>query len=99
MKSLIISISVTSRNCLANLAYALTDYKCQGKTYCNAIIDLRAPPGAQTDPHSPYVLLSRLKSMDGLLILRSFDLDVFNKPLSPQLLAQLAKEEMASHPT
>jgi hypothetical protein len=79
-----------------DLAYALTDYKCQGKTYTNAIIDLRAPPGKQTDPNSPYVLLSRLKSIEGLLILRSFDPDVFNKPLASHLLAQLEKESRAT---
>jgi hypothetical protein len=79
------------------LAYALKDYKCQGKTYTHAIIDLRTPPGPLPDGNSAYVLLSRLTSLNGLLILRPFSIDVFQQqPLAQSLLDQSAKENGAS---
>ncbi|TDL19354.1 hypothetical protein BD410DRAFT_727336 [Rickenella mellea] len=49
-------------------AFALTDYKAQGKTMQRVIVDLESCRGSQ----SPYVMLSRATSLDGLLILRPF---------------------------
>lgn len=50
-------------------AFALTDYKAQGKTLPHAIVDLQSC----TNPSSAYVMVSRVTSLDGLLILRPFE--------------------------
>ena len=55
--------------------YAITGYCAQGQTYERAIIDIRLPEGDHTGPNNPadlYVLLSRMKTLKGLLILRPF---------------------------
>ncbi|KAF8415487.1 hypothetical protein L210DRAFT_3431350 [Boletus edulis BED1] len=46
----------------------MTTHKSQGLTLPQAIVDLEGCKGTE----SPYVLLSRVKSLDGLLILRPF---------------------------
>ena len=46
----------------------MTDYKAQGKTLNRAIIDIESCRSLQ----SLYVMLSRVKSLNGLLILRPF---------------------------
>jgi hypothetical protein len=56
-------------------AYAITGYAAQGGTFEQAIVDLRVPEGAGCGPNNladVYVLLSRVKSIKGLLILRPF---------------------------
>jgi len=54
--------------------YAQTCYKSQGKTYTNAILDLNnITAGA-----SPYVMISRLTSKEGLRILGEFKLSNLN---------------------
>jgi hypothetical protein len=56
-------------------AYAITGYAAQGATFEKAIIDLREPEGKKCGPckaADAYVLLSRLKSLAGLKILRPF---------------------------
>ena len=50
-------------------AFALTDYKAQGKTLPKIIVDLQSC----TNISSAYVMLSRATSLDGLLVLRPFD--------------------------
>ncbi|RUS33424.1 hypothetical protein BC938DRAFT_471782 [Jimgerdemannia flammicorona] len=68
-------ISILNTNCdwtngentcqaIANSCYTLTDYKCQGSTMSKAIVE---PTIWQVDG---YVMLSRVKSLDGLAILR-----------------------------
>ena len=56
-------------------AYAITDYVAQGKSLDKVIVDIRRPPG-KTSSASIYVALSRVKSLNGLLILRPWDSDV-----------------------
>lgn len=48
--------------------FAITDYKAQGKTFSNVIIDLHSARSAQ----SAYVMLSCATSLEGLLVLRPF---------------------------
>jgi hypothetical protein len=56
-----------------SLAYAITDFKCQGSTYKDGIIcDLQKPSG-NAPTASPYVQLSRATSLDRVFILRPFD--------------------------
>ncbi|CAG8821226.1 9195_t:CDS:1, partial [Cetraspora pellucida] len=55
-------------------AYAFTDYKCQGRTLEKAIIDL-----SNTNTYnSKYVMLSRIRSLNDLLILRPFNESILN---------------------
>jgi hypothetical protein len=73
-----------------DLGYAFTDYKCQGKPFSHAIVDSAQPPGCR-NPNSPYVALSRLKSLDGLLILRDFTHSSLLKPMSTALTNELQR--------
>ena len=71
------------------LAYAITDYKCQGQTYRWVIVDLKKPNGGYSPTSSPYVQLSRAKTLASLSILRPFDPAELRSPLSKNLLAEL----------
>ncbi|KAJ3840146.1 hypothetical protein EV361DRAFT_786414, partial [Lentinula raphanica] len=46
----------------------ITAHKAQGCTYSNVILDLESCSGTER----PYVMVSRVKSLDGLIILRPF---------------------------
>lgn len=73
----------------ATLAYAITDYKCQGQTFTWVIVDLKKPSGGYSPTSSPYVQLSRAKTRARLSILRPFDPAELRTPLSKDLLAEL----------
>ncbi|EIW81888.1 hypothetical protein CONPUDRAFT_23620, partial [Coniophora puteana RWD-64-598 SS2] len=47
----------------------ITTHKSQGQTMQSAVMDLQGCIGAQ----APYVMLSRVTSLDGVLIMRPFD--------------------------
>lgn len=49
-------------------AFAMTAHKSQGQTLPKVVLDLECCHGTE----SPYVMISRVKSLDGLLILRPF---------------------------
>ena len=55
------------------LAYAITDYKCQGLTFEWVIVDLKKPTTGFSTVCSPYVQLSRAKALNQLSIMRPFD--------------------------
>ena len=70
-------------------AFAITDYKSQGLTFDNAVLDLRRPTRETNQKcfHSVYVMLSRLKSWSGLQILRPFPIqDIQHQPLAELFL-------------
>ncbi|KAJ3965947.1 hypothetical protein EV361DRAFT_772959, partial [Lentinula raphanica] len=46
----------------------ITAHKSQGATYENIIVDLESCSGTE----QPYVMLSRVRSLEGLIILRPF---------------------------
>ena len=73
----------------ATLAYAITDYKCQGQTFTWVIVDLKKPNRGSSPPSSPYVQLSRAKTRACLSILRPFDPAELRSPLSKHILAEL----------
>jgi hypothetical protein len=76
------------------LAYAITDYKCQGETYSDGLLtDLRTPLTGTTPASSLYVQLSRVRSLDQLSIIRDFDPEELRKPLSEDLIRELDWEE------
>lgn len=52
-------------------AYAFTAHKSQGQTYEKVVVDLASCRGSA----APYVMLSRVKSLEGLCILRDFAID------------------------
>jgi len=52
-------------------AFAMTTHKAQGRTLPNAIIDIQSCRGTE----APYVMASRVTSLDGLLILRPFNIN------------------------
>lgn len=51
-------------------AFAMTAHKAQGQTLETAVVDFESCRGTE----APYVMASRVKSLDGLLILRPFQL-------------------------
>lgn len=68
-------------------AFAYTDYKAQGRTMEKVIVDLQSCRNLQ----SVYVMLSRAKSLDGLLILRDFPSKQLCNPLSGDLRTELKR--------
>ena len=67
--------------------YALTGYTAQGATFSRAILDITPPTKGcgKINPADTYVLLSRMKALAGILILR---------PFPKQLLAQYPNHDM-----
>jgi len=89
--------SVTLEQFPVTLAYAITDYKCQGKTFEYVVVDLKTPSGRGSSwPTSAYVQLSRATALDRLSIIRLFDAKDLCEPLPQELLDELRwQEEMA----
>jgi hypothetical protein len=76
------------------LAYAITDYKCQGETYFDGLLtDLHKPLTGSTQAASLYVQLSRVQSLQQLSIMRDFDPAELRTPLSEDLIDELEWEE------
>jgi hypothetical protein len=54
------------------LAFCLTDFKAQGQTFDNLIIELQQlPDNVRLNMHNINVTLSCLRSIDGFIILRN----------------------------
>jgi len=85
----------------AVLGYAITDFKCQSQTFsCHVIVDLKRPTGRGRSPgSSPYVQLSRIKSLSRLSILRPFDPQDLRSPLPKELQAELKWQEQLAERT
>ena len=90
--------TITRHQLPISLNYAFSDYKSQSRTFEKAIIDLRCPSGFR-DANSAYVCLSRLKSLQGLLILRDFKESDLNAPLPENLLSELRRIEQLNETT
>ena len=86
------TIKITRYQFPIALGYAITDYKCQGQTYTTGVIDL-APVSGRSDPNSAYVMLSRFRSLHGLLIFSDFPIKVFNEKLPSPLVHELDRLE------
>lgn len=88
------SISAKYKQFAMTLAYAITDYKCQGETYFNGLLtDLKTPVSGSTQAASLYVQLSRVRSLRELSIIRDFDAVELREPLSDDLIKELEWEE------
>lgn len=64
---------VTRKQLPLTPAYAFTDYRSQGQTISNAIIDIAMPPSGGLSPFNVYVALSRGHGRDNIRLLRDFD--------------------------
>lgn len=69
--------------------YAFTDYRAQGQTLGNVIVDIGKVPSAKLTPFNAYVALSRSSGRETIRLLRDFDPDLFTKEPCPML----AKED------
>lgn len=78
------------------LAYAITDFKCQGQTYVWLRVDIKKPHVGSASVMSPYVQLSRGQSLQRLSILRPFDPDDLRAPIPEELKAELRWEQEMS---
>ena len=89
--------SVTLEQFPVTLAYAMTDYKCQGKTFKYVVVDLKTPSGpGSSSPTSAYIQLSRATALDRVSIMRPFDAKDLCEPLPQELVDELRwQEEMA----
>ncbi|EAU91812.2 hypothetical protein CC1G_04579 [Coprinopsis cinerea okayama7 len=65
-------------------AYSYTDYKSQGRSLSRAIVDISTARG-----QGVYVMLSRVKWLEGLLILRSFPASKIFESMSGELRSEL----------
>ena len=73
-------------------AYALTGYTAQGQTFDKAILDITRPKGRGVGRSSPadlYVLLSRIKTSAGVLILRDFQEGILTQKPNHHMLAEI----------
>ena len=86
--------SVCLRQFTVVLAYAITDYKCQGQTYSSILVDLQKPTHGCPPATSLYVQLSRVRNLNGLSIMRHFDVRELYVPLSESLLEELRWQRM-----
>ena len=68
-------------------AYAYTDYKSQGCSLETAMID----PASAASLQGVYVMLSRVKTLDGLAILRPFKAEKIEQRLSQELRTELER--------
>lgn len=75
------------------LAYAITDFKCQGQTYEWLRVDIKKPQTGAASVMSPYVQLSRVQSLQRLSILRPFDPDDLRVPIPKELIEELEWEQ------
>ncbi|KAF5311241.1 hypothetical protein D9611_013019 [Ephemerocybe angulata] len=70
-------------------AYSYTDYKSQGRTLTRAIVD----PASCTKIQGVYVMLSRVKSLAGLLILRPFPASKVLQDMTGELRDEMRRLE------
>ena len=96
LKELGKNVSIRRRQFPLIYGYAITDYKSQGASLKNCIIDLRKPPGSWQAFHSLYVMLSRVETLNGLNILTSFDETVFKQEKPPALKKELQRLQQLS---
>jgi len=76
-------------------AYAFTDFKCQGQTLSKAIIDL----AGNNSNNSTYVMLSRVKKLEDLLILRPFKDSILDYHHTPALRTEIDRLQKCAEKT
>lgn len=83
------SVSVSRLQLPLLPAYAYTDYKSQGRSLATAIVD----PSSASTLQGVYVMLSRVKALQGLAILRPFKAAKIEQRLSQELRTELNRLE------
>ncbi|KAJ7251691.1 hypothetical protein C8J57DRAFT_986518, partial [Mycena rebaudengoi] len=73
----------------------ITAHKAQGKTMEAIIVHLESTYGTE----SPYVMLSRAKSLDGIFILRPFRQKVIQCHPNQDVRAEFKRLDMLAHQT
>jgi hypothetical protein len=76
-------------------AFAMTAHKAQGKTMEVVVVDLESTRGTE----SPYVMLSRAKSLDGVFILRPFRQKVIQCRPSEDVRNEFKRLDVLCHQT
>lgn len=66
-------------------SYAYTDYKSQGRSLNTAIVD----PESASSLQGAYVMLSRIRTLEGLIILRPFKANKIEQRLSQELRKEM----------
>ncbi|KAF8436818.1 hypothetical protein L210DRAFT_3406547, partial [Boletus edulis BED1] len=69
-------------------AYAFTDFKAQGQTLENILVDIGKTCNFSLTPFNAYVALSRGKSRGQIRLLRDFEDKLFTSPPSEDLLEE-----------
>ena len=85
------SVSIKRTQFPLTLAYASTIYKVQGKTLKKIIIDLKKPTYSKYHDAFIYVALSRVKSIEDILILRDFDKAILKRKVSQDLIIEMKR--------
>lgn len=84
--------TVTRTQLALTPAYAFTDFKSQGQTIENVIIDLANTPSGGLTGFNAYVALSRSRGRDTIRLLRDFDSTLFTK--HPNELLRMEDERL-----
>ena len=71
-------------------AFSMTSYKSQGLSLDRVIVDIESCSGSE----APYVMVSRVKSLDGLMILRPFDRSKICCNLKQDLRDELKRQRL-----
>ena len=74
-------------------AYAITDYRAQGQTLSNVIVDIASPGYGKLTLFNLYVALSRSRGRDSIRLLRDFDDKIFNQTHCEALINEDARLE------
>jgi hypothetical protein len=74
-------------------AYAFTDYRSQGQTISNVLVDIAPPPTGTLSLFNLYVALSRSSGRDTIRLLRDFDDKMLRKSHEPALLREVDRLE------
>jgi hypothetical protein len=82
-------------------ADSMTVYAAQGNTYHAVIADMEKPPNLGSDQHwlSCYVMLSRAKTLEGLLILRPALRHQLSRKPPQNLLDEMDRLQLLEHKT
>ena len=80
--------SVTRRQLALTPSYSFTDYRSQGQTIENVIIDIGRVPSGSLNAFNAYVALSRSRGRDSIRLLRDFDDKLFTTHPSSELAAE-----------
>lgn len=78
-------VKVTRTSLPMTLAYSLTDFRAQGQTMNNILVDIGWPPSGGLTSFNAYVALSRSSGADTIRLLREFEPKLFTKHPSEYL--------------